>query len=165
MAQCQRIRTDRVFYDQGFTIDPVFEDETNLSGLVPMGVQLDSVTVDVTVTNCELDLINQTIDLEFFILETLTFANGTIIVFSFNVGVSDIILPKLIDTTIPDEFLDRLRCETFDFTPTLTFTYNPGTQIFTDTLFVDIVIKIVAFDQILVSLCPSDMTRTVTVQG
>lgn len=165
MAQCERIRIDRVFYDQRFPIDPLVTEEINLAGLVTGGVQLDSVTVDVTVTSCDLDLTNDTISLEFFILKTLNFADGTILEFSFNIGVSDISLPKLIDTTIPDEFVDRLRCEAFDFTVTEEFTYNPGTQDFTDTLSIDITIKIVAFDQILVNLCPSDMTRTVTVQG
>lgn len=163
MAQCQRIRVDRVFYDQRFTIDPVVDEDVNLAGLVAPGVALNSVTVDVTVTNCEVDIANETLDLEFFILKTLNFADDTILEFSFNASVSDIALPKLGDTTIPDEFLDRLRCEAFDFTPTETFTYDPVTQDFTDTLAIEITIKIVAFDQILVNLCPSDMTRTVTV--
>ena len=163
MAQCQRIRVDRVFYDQRFPIDPLVQEEIDLTGLVAPLVALDSVTVEVSVTNCQLDLTAQTIDLEFFILKTLNFADNTILEFSFNVGVSDISLPKLADTTIPDEFVDRLRCEAFDFTPTETFTYDTTTQIFTDTLSIDITIKIVAFDQFLVNLCPSDMTRTVIV--
>lgn len=161
MALCQRVKIDRVFYDQRMTLS-VLNENIFLTGLLPAGIPLDNVTVDVSVVSCDFDLANQTIDIEFFVKKTLTFGN-IVIEFSFNPLVPDIPLPKLGETNIPTEFLDRLKCQVFDFIPLETASYDPANQNFIDTLDIDITIKIDAVDQILVSLCPNDNTRTVTV--
>lgn len=80
-------------------------------------------------------------------------------------------LPKFQDTNIPPEFIPRLKCQVFDFTPFEDFDYTPAivnengvittNARLTDTLDVRLVLKIAAEDQIFVKLCPESMTRVV----
>ncbi len=163
MGFCQRIKYNRVFYDQRSTIEVLNEVNVSLANLIAAGIDITTVNVEASIIECDVDVANQTATIEFFIKKTLTFVDDSVIEFSFNPTATGISLPKLGETTIPDEFLDRLQCQIFDFTPIETFTYSPASQLFNDQLSIDLTLKVSAEDQALFTLCPPNLTRTVTV--
>ena len=163
MVNCERVKLQRVFYDQRFPLQIFDNQVTNLIGIVPPFLPLTSVEVNVIITQCNLNLVSQTVDLTFVITKILNFNNIIIVPLLFIPTISDIPLPKFNEATIPAQFVNRLECQVFDAVFSESFTYNVITRDFTESLAADLTIKVDAEDQILVSLCPKLLTKTVTV--
>ena len=68
MANCERVKLQRVFYVQRFPLQIFDNQVTNLIGIVPPFLPLSSVEVNVTIDECNLNLVSQTIDLTFSIV-------------------------------------------------------------------------------------------------
>lgn len=163
----RRIKVDRVFYDQKFLLEDVVVEENVVIDFPNDATSITNVEVTVDIIECDLDMTDDTVDIQFDIIKILTFNTGDETEFSFSPLKQNIPLPKLKETYIPTKYEDRLTCQVYDFTPYDTFSYTPpsnpgGTGTISDTVDVEMTIKITAEDQMIVGLS-SGKSKTVSV--
>ncbi len=165
VGMCQRIKTERVLYDQRLFIT---ENETDvpldLGGATLVGVTNPVIQIDIL--DCDVDfgdpnlMIPPTVTLRAnFIIEfTGSLSDGTTrnFEFSFIRTFGPFTLPKLDVTGLTPDELRRAFCQIFDITmvapPVLTFDAVAGT--FDILIQAAVKLKLVVFDQIMVALCP-----------
>lgn len=165
MGMCQRIKTERVLYDQRIFID---DNETD----VPLdlgGATLIAVTnpvIQIDIIDCAVDFGDPammippsvTLRANFIIEFTGSLSNGTTrnFEFSFLRAFGPFTLPKLDVTGLTADELRRAFCQIFDITmvtpPVLTIDTAAGT--FDISIQAAVKLKLVVFDQIMVALCP-----------
>lgn len=171
MGLCQRIKTDRVLYDERVFLT---ESEPAIPlGIVPARgsfIVVGESSVDVAVVECDLVRRDDTIT-----GATITlFIDKNIVVrqpdtmpsipfeFSFQ-RTFPVSLAKIFEASIDPADVARARCQIFDLTATDTLALSDDRRTLSETLLVAVKLKIVVEDQILVALCPENMSTLATL--
>lgn len=173
MGFCSRIKTDRVIYDERIFVTET-EPAIPIGVDVPVGSIIDPLTSTVSVSVVECDL---TLD----IAGAITGATVTLDVqkdisiivpapappisleYSFQ-RAFPVVFAKIADATIDPADVPRARCQIVEIaaTDTLALILVP-TPSLSETLLVQMKLKIVVEDQILVALCPPNLSTTATL--
>lgn len=172
MHICERIKTERVLYDQRVFLR---DDEKMVPLGLPTGVHLVSITspvIQIDVVECEVDfgppppsppaagaLIRALLIIEF--VGHLTDNTTRNFEFSFPIE-ANVALPKLNRTLFTEDEIARAICQVFD----VQTNGHPKLTCHADTfdVFVEIAVKlkIAVLDQIVVALCPHANSQTLS---
>lgn len=168
MGMCNRIKTERVLYDQRVFLS---DTETGVPLQLPPDVTLVNAAnplIQVTLMECDVNFDTTpptlTVTPYFIVSFTGVLSNGEVRQFDFSFPGSPTSIPLVkLDRTVltPDEIM-RAFCQVFSVettgTPTLRFT-----GVTFDIAFgLGVLIKIVVFDQIFVAACPPANTLTLS---
>lgn len=179
MGMCEKIKTNRVIYDElisGVVVDDETISLSKYTRANPVSIDESQTEVVVSVLECDLErdpqtgyitgkITNLIIHIEKRVVINLDAGEPLILQFSFNRRIPDFMLTKFNDAYITNEDLRFAHCQVHDFVPIDSLVLIPEYRLLRETLIASFTIKISREDQMIVALCPSSTFAEITTSS